>query len=241
MGKFFSKIRQVFNIFLIMALIGVAAAAFTYYLTTPEQRGTNFWISAGFIVFALVVETLMFAGIAMRSNNGKNIPVSFSKSILGGLYFVFTIVAAVWNAYSGWSMTHLMLVEIGGLVVFLVPMGLINMAELKLSDATSKQQSEGRANLASMSSKIAFIADDLRAAGISQEAVSKAIALSEAVKYSDPSPASRKLERELEDAVSELERAAKGSDADAVIKACVAAERALSMRNDFVKNSKTGQ
>ena len=238
MGKFFNKIRQVFNIFLIMALIGVTAAAFTYYLTTPEQRGTSFWISAGCIIFALVLETLMFAGIAMRSNNGKNIPVSFSKSILGGLYFVFTIVIAVWNAYSGWSVMRLSLVELGGLVVFLVPMGLINMAELKLSDSASKQQSEGRANLASMSAKIAFIADDLRASGMSQEAVSKVISLSEAVKYSDPSPASRKLERGLEDAVSELETAAKSSDAGNVIKACTAAERALSMRNDFVKNSK---
>ncbi|MBQ6666162.1 MAG: hypothetical protein IJM68_11305 [Synergistaceae bacterium] len=201
MGKFFSKLRQVFNIFLVMALIGLAAAVFTYYLTTPEQRGTTFWISAGFIIFALVLETFLFAGIAWRGNGGKNIPVSFSKSILGGLYFVFTIVVAVWNAYAGWTITRLMLTEVGGLVVFLVPMMLINMAELKLSDATTRQQSEGRANLASMASRVGYIADDMKSAGMSQEAVAQVVRFSESVKYSDPTPASGKLERELENAV----------------------------------------
>ena len=79
MGKFFSKIRQVFNIFLISALIAAVAAVFVYFLTKPEQRGTTFWISVGFLAFALILETLQASGIAMRSNNGKNIPVGFSK------------------------------------------------------------------------------------------------------------------------------------------------------------------
>ena len=238
MGKFFSKLRQVFNIFLVMALIGLAAAVFTYYLTTPEQRGTTFWISAGFIIFALVLETFLFAGIAWRGNGGKNIPVSFSKSILGGLYFVFTIVVAVWNAYAGWTITRLMLTEVGGLVVFLVPMMLINMAELKLSDATARQQTEGRANLASMASRLGYIADDMKSAGMSQEAVAQVVRFSESVKYSDPTPASGKLERELENAVKELDSAAKGSDVQAVIRACTLAERALTQRNEYVKNAK---
>ncbi len=238
MGKFFSKLRQVFNIFLVMALIGLAAAVFTYYLTTPEQRGTSFWISAGFIAFALVLETLLFAGIAWRGNGGKNIPVSFSKSILGGLYFVFTIVIAVWNAYSGWTITRLILTEVGGLVVFLVPMVLINMAELKLSDATTRQQSEGRANLASMASRVGYIADDMKSAGMSQDAVAQVVRFSESVKYSDPTPASGKLERELENAVKSLEDAAKGLDVQAVIRACTLAERALTQRNEYVKNAK---
>ncbi|MBQ6981260.1 MAG: hypothetical protein IJQ15_02385, partial [Synergistaceae bacterium] len=219
-------------------LIGLAAAVFTYYLTTPEQRGTTFWISAGFIIFALVLETFLFAGIAWRGNGGKNIPVSFSKSILGGLYFVFTIVVAVWNAYAGWTITRLMLTEVGGLVVFLVPMMLINMAELKLSDATTRQQSEGRANLASMASRVGYIADDMKSAGMSQEAVAQVVRFSESVKYSDPTPASGKLERELENAVKELESAAKGSDVQAVIRACTLAERALTQRNEYVKNAK---
>ena len=238
MGKFFSKIRQVMNIFLIMALIGVAAAFFAYYLTTPEQRGTTFWISAGFLLFALVLETLIFAGVAWRSNSGKNIPVSFSKAILGGIYFLFVIVAAIWCAYSAWSVTKYILVHIGGLVVFLVPMGLINMAELKLSNAESRQQAEGRVNLASMSSRLGYIADEMRTAGMTQDAISQVRRFAEAVKYSDPTPASGRLERGLENAVREIESAAKSQDSESVMKACTLAQRALSERNDYVKNAK---
>lgn len=238
MGKFFSKIRQVMNIFLIMALIGVAAAFFAYYLTTPEQRGQTFWISAGFLLFALILETLIFAGIAWRGNNGKNIPVSFSKVILGGIYFLFVIVAAIWCAYASWSVTKYILVHVGGLVVFLVPMGLINMAELKLSNAESRQQSEGRVNLASMSSRLGYIADEMRTAGISQDAVAHVMRFAESVKYSDPTPASGKLERGLENAVNDIESAAKTHDSESVMRACTLAERALSERNDYVKNAK---
>lgn len=238
MGKFFSKIRQVMNIFLIMALIGVAAAFFAYYLTTPEQRGQTFWISAGFLLFALILETLIFAGIAWRGNNGKNIPVSFSKAILGGIYFLFVIVAAIWCAYASWSVTKYILVHVGGLVVFLVPMGLINMAELKLSNAESRQQSEGRVNLASMSSRLGYIADEMRTAGMSQDAVAHVMRFAESVKYSDPTPASGQLERGLENAVNDIESAAKTHDSESVMRACTLAERALSERNDYVKNAK---
>ena len=238
MGKFFSKLRQVFNIFLLMALIGLAAAVFTYYLTTPGQRGLTFWISAGFIVFALVLETLMFSGIAMRSNKGRNIPVSFSKAILGGLYFVFVIVIAVWNARSDWGTTRLILTHVGGLVVFLVPMMLINMAELKLTDATARQQSEGRANLAGLASRVGYIAGDLKNAGMSQPDVMRVVNFADALKFSDPSPASGRLERALEDAVKGLEDAASSGDAQAVMKACALAERSLNERNEYVKNSK---
>jgi len=62
--------------------------------------------------------------------------------------------------------------------------------------------------------------------------------LSEAVKYSDPTPASGKLERSLERAVEDVEEAVKSGDVQNVIRACTLAERALKERNDYVKNSK---
>ena len=238
MGKFFNKIRQVFNIFLIMALIGLAAAVFAYYLTEPEQRGVTFWISAGFIVLALVLETLIFAGIAWRGNKGRNIPVSFSKAIIGGVYFAFTVIAAVWCGYGGWTETRCLLVNIGGLVVFLVPMTLINMAELKLSDSATKQQDEGRVNLASLAVKVGYVAEDLKAAGIDAEDVARVVRFSEAVRYSDPTPAKSALERALNDAVRGIEEAAGTKDIQAVMKACTVAERALRERNEYVKNAK---
>ena len=190
------------------------------------------------MLVALVLEPLIFAGVAWRGNNGKNIPVSFSKAIIGGVYFLFVIVAAIWCAYSEWSVTKYVLVHIGGLVVFLVPMGLINMAELKLSNSEARQQAEGRVNLASMSSHLGYIADEMRTAGMTQEAISQVKRLAEAVKYSDPTPASGKLERGLENAVKEIESAAKTQDSESVMKACTLAQRALSERNDYVKNAK---
>ena len=65
-----------------MLLIAAVSAVFIYFRTDPANRGTTFWISVGFLGFALILETLQASGIAMRSNSGRNIPVSFSKLIL---------------------------------------------------------------------------------------------------------------------------------------------------------------
>lgn len=238
MGKFFNKIRQVFNIFLILALISAASALFIYFLTTPEQRNITFWISIGFIVFALILETLQASGIAMRFNSGKNIPVSFSKLILGGIYFVFVLVMSFWNAFDPFTTTKYILIHVAGLVVFLLPMILINMAELRLSGSDRKERAEGRANLALMSRQVEYIVNDLKASGIPGEKLLQLINLSEALKYSDPAPASGKIERALEDALNKLESSASSKDMTIILGACTLAERALRERNEYVKNSK---
>ncbi len=238
MGKFFNKIRQVFNIFLILALIVAASALFIYFMTSPEQRGVKFWISIGFLVFALIFETLQASGIAMRFNSGKNIPVSFSKLILGGVYFVFVLAMSFWNAFDPFSTTKYILIHVAGLVVFLLPMILINMAELRLSGSDRKERAEGRMNLAMMSRKVEYIIDDLKASGIPNDKLSQLINLSEALKYSDPAPASGKIERALEDALEKLESSASTKDMNIISGACTLAERALRERNEYVKNSK---
>ena len=238
MGKFFNKIRQVFNIFLIMLLIGLGTAVFVYFLTSPEQRGVTFWISAGFLIFALVLETLMCAGIAMRSNGGKNVTSGFTQVILGGVYFLFVIVMAVGNAVANFSVVKYMLIHIGGLIVFLVPMILINMATLRLSGADRKEREEGRINLSSLANKVSYVVDDLIAGGMSRQDLTQLVNLSEAIKYSDPTPASRKLERDLEDAVNNLEKVASGKEISEISRACTLVERALRERNEAVINSK---
>ena len=238
MGKFFNKIRQVFNIFLLMALIAAAAAVFVYFLTTPEQRGFTFWVSVGFLAFALILETLQASGIAMRSNSGRNIPVSFTKFILGAVYFLFVIVLAVWNALSPFTTTKYILTHVGGLAVFLVPMILINMAELRLSGADRRQQDEGRANLASLGNRVGYVVADLKAAGIPVQNLTQIANFAEALKYSDPTPASGKIERALEEAVKGLEDSVQTQDMSAILRACTLAERALKERNEYVKNAK---
>ena len=238
MGKFFNKIRQVFNIFLIMLLIGLAAAVFVYFLTTPEQRGVTFWISVGFLIFALVLETLMFSGIAMRGDSGRKVPAGFSQVLLCGLYFLFVIVVSVWNALSNFTVIKYMLIHIGGLVVFLVPMMLINMAVLRMTGTDRREQKEGRVNLSSMANKVAYIAEDLKSTGTPAESVSAIVNLSELIRYSDPTPASSRIERDLDDAINNLVKISEGKDLDAILRACTLAERALKERNESVRNAK---
>lgn len=238
MGKFFNKIRQVFNIFLIMLLIAAAVAVFTYFLTTPEQRGVTFWISAGFLAFAMILETLMFSGIAMRSNNGQNVPVSFTKVILGGLYFLFVIVVSIGNALAEFSVVKYMLIHVGGLVVFLVPMILVNMAELRLSGSDRKQQAEGRQKLAALSRRVSYVAEDMKTSGIQADAISQVVRLSEGLKYSDPTPAPGRIERNLEEAIMNLEEAAKGGDVQEILRMCTLAVRTLKERDDAVLSAK---
>ena len=221
-----------------MLLIAAATAVFTYFLTTPEQRGVTFWISAGFLAFAMILETLMFSGIAMRSNNGRNVPVSFTKVILGGLYFLFVIVVSVGNALADFSVVKYMLIHVGGLVVFLVPMILVNMAELRLSGSDRKQQAEGRQKLADLSRRVGYVADDLKASGLPAQNILQIVRLSEGLKYSDPTPAPGRIERSLEEAVMNLEEAAKTGDVQEITRMCTLAERTLRERDEAVLSAK---
>ena len=238
MGKFFNKLRQVFNIFLISALIAAVTAVFLYFLTTPEQRGATFWLSIGFLAAALIIETLNASGIAMRSNKGQNIPVSFTKFILGAVYFLAVIALSIWNAFAPFTTVKYLLAHIGVLVVFLIPMGLINMAELKLSSAESKAQSRGRAELTLMAARVGYIVDDLRDAGVPVQSLSQLMRFSESLRYSDPTPASGAIERNLEDAITNLQETAKSGDITEIQKACTLAERALRERNEAVLSAK---
>lgn len=235
MWKFFNKLRQVFNLFLIMLLIVAVAALFIYFLTTPEQRGTTFWMSMGFLVFALVLETLTASGIAMRSNGAKEVPAGFVKLILGGLYFIFVISMSIWNVFANFTVTKYFLIHIGGLAVFLIPMVLINMATLRMSGADRKEREEGRQNLSSLSNKVGYVIDDMKAAGLEIPGLSN---LAEKLRYSDPAPASRSLERELEDAIKNLVSAAESKNPEEISRACVLADRALKERNEYVINNK---
>ncbi len=235
MWKFFNKLRQVFNLFLIMLLIVAVAALFIYFLTTPAQRGTTFWMSMGFLVFALVLETLMASGIAMRSNGGKEVPAGFVKVILGGLYFIFVIAMSIWNVFANFTVTKYFLIHIGGLAVFLIPMVLINMATLRMSGADRKEREEGRLNLSSLSNKVGYVIEDMKTAGLEIPGLSN---LAEKLRYSDPAPASKSLERELEDAIKNLVSAAEGKNPEEISRACVLADRALKERNEYVINNK---
>ena len=119
--------------------------------------------------------------------------------------------------------------------MFLIPMILMNMATLRMSGADRKEREEGRQNLSSLANKVEYVIEDMNAAGLNVPGLAN---LAESLRYSDPAPASRSLERELENAVRNLASAAEGKNPEEVARACVLAERALKERNEYVINNK---
>ena len=242
MGKFLDKVRQVFNLFLLMLLVVAVAAVFVYFLSSEETRGTTFWMSLGFMGVALVLATLFASRVALRGDSGRAVPGSFVQLFLVAGYFLFTIVIAVVNARVNFSTTGYLLIHVGGLAVFLIPLLLTNMAMLKQDSTERREQRQGRVDLALRASRVRNLATDLEGR-IPQEDIAALKKLSESLQYSDPTPAPRALEDALDDALKSLEAAAHLPDGDdsaraGVARACTLAGRALAERNTAVLNSK---
>ncbi len=238
MGKIIDKIRQVFNLFLLMLLIVAVAAVLVWFLAEPESRGTTFWMSLGFMGFALLLSTLFASRIALRTNEGRNVPGHFTQLFLIGGYFIFTIIAAIVNAKMGFSPTGYLLLHVVGLAVFLLPLLLTNMALLKQDSAEHREQKQGRLDLAARATRIRNLAADAEAgANISREELAPLYKLSESLQFSDPTPGPRDLENALDGALAVLERTDTANSAE-LLRACTLAERALEARNAAVLSAK---
>ncbi|MBQ9526155.1 MAG: hypothetical protein IJR68_00965 [Fretibacterium sp.] len=238
MGKIIDKIRQVFNLFLLMLLIVAVAAVLVWFLAEPESRGTTFWMSLGFMGFALLLSTLFASRVALRTNEGRNVPGHFTQLFLIGGYFIFTIIAAIVNAKMGFSPTGYLLLHVVGLAVFLLPLLLTNMALLKQDSAEHREQKQGRLDLAARATRIRNLAADAEAgANISREELAPLYKLSESLQFSDPTPGPRDLENALDGALAVLERTDTANSAE-LLRACTLAERALEARNAAVLSAK---
>ncbi|MBR1671363.1 MAG: hypothetical protein IJ702_00375 [Fretibacterium sp.] len=240
MGKIIDKIRQVFNLFLLMLLIAAATAVFVWFLTEPEARGTAFWMSMGFMVFALLLSTLFASRVALRGNGGRGVPGHFAQLFLVAGYFLFTIIAAVVNARMNFSTTVYLLVHVGGLVLFLVPLLLTNMALLKQDSAERREQKQGRLDMITRATRIKNLATDAELS-IAKEKLASLFKLSESLQFSDPTPGPRDLENALDDALEALEKMGDrldASNAEELLRACTLAERALATRNAAVLSAK---
>lgn len=238
MGKIIDKIRQVFNLFLLMLLIVAVAAVFVWFLAEPESRGTTFWMSLGFMGFALLLTTLFASRIALRGSGGRGVSGHFAQLFLIGGYFLFTIIIAIVNAKMAFSTTGYLLIHVGGLAVFLIPLLLTNMALLKQDSAERREQKQGRLDLAARATRIKNLAADAEAAAkISRDELAPLYKLSESLQFSDPTPGPRDLENALDGALAALERTDQ-SNAVELLRACTLAERALEARNAAVLNAK---
>ncbi len=249
MSKATNKARQIFNLFLLLMLVAVITGVTVWFLTTPEARGTTFWMSMGFVAFAALLGTLFASRIVIRSNSGREIPHGFSHIYLLVLYFIFVVVAAFVNARVGFGVKTYFLIHIAGLAVFLVPLVLTNMAMLKLSGSDRKEHQQSRQNLAQASSRVRNMAEDLQnVLSGERERLTPLFKLSESLLYADPSAAPQETENALKQALENLEEevgmmlasSAESRDArwETVLRACVRADRALSVRNEAVLRSK---
>lgn len=248
MSKATNKVRHIFNLFLLLFLVAVVAGVCVWFLTTPEARGTTFWMSMGFLAFAALLGTLFASRIVLRSNAGREIPHGFSHIYLLALYFIFVIAMAVANARIAFSVTTYFLIHIVGLAVFLIPLLLTNMAMLKLSGADRGEQRQGRQNLAAAATRVRNMAEDLKSAAAGQERIAPLLGLADALQYSDPSAAPGEAEDALKGALDALDEEAgmmmaspdaeRGERWEKVLRACVKAKRALEARNAALLNSR---
>lgn len=248
MSKATNKVRHIFNLFLLLFLVAVVAGVCVWFLTTPEARGTTFWMSMGFLAFAALLGTLFASRIVLRSNAGREIPHGFSHIYLLALYFIFVIAMAVVNARMAFSVTTYFLIHIVGLAVFLIPLLLTDMAMLKLSGADRREQQQGRQNLAAAATRVRNMAEDLKSAAAGQERIAPLLALADSLQYSDPSAAPGEAENALKGALDALDEEAgmmiaspdteRGDRWEKVLRACVKAERALEARNAALLNSR---
>lgn len=248
MSKATNKVRHIFNLFLLLFLVAVVTGVCVWFLTTPEARGTTFWMSMGFLAFAALLGTLFASRIVLRSNAGREIPHGFSHIYLLALYFIFVIAMALVNARMAFSVTTYFLIHIVGLAIFLIPLLLTNMAMLKLSGADRREQQQGRQNLAAAATRVRNMAEDLKSAAAGQERIAPLLGLADALQYSDPSAAPGEAENALKGALDALDEEAemmmaspdteRGDRWEKVLRACVKAERALEARNAALLNSR---
>ena len=249
MSKATNKVRHIFNLFLLLFLVAVVTGVCVWFLTTPEARGTTFWMSMGFLAFAALLGTLFASRIVIRSNAGREVPHGFSQLYLLVLYFIFVIAMAITNARIAFSVTTYFLIHIVGLAVFLIPLLLTNMAMLKLSGADRREERQGRQNLAAAATRVRNIAEDLKnAVAGGQERIAPLLGLADSLQYSDPSAAPKEAENALKEALETLDEevgvmlvspdAERGERWEKLLRACIKAERALEARNTALLNSR---
>lgn len=241
------KLHQAFNLVLVFSLIAVTAGVFIFFLTTPEGRGTTFWISMASLAFALILGLLFSTKFAL--SGGRETPANFSYLGVLAAYLIFVIGASIVNVYLHFSTTTYFLLHVGGAAVFLLPLLLINMAMLKQGGADRRDQREGRLALSLKASRLQDLVKNLELSlKLPGEDFSPLLRLADSLQYADPTPASRSTENALSGALGALDGAitalTNSTEADrlekwqAVLMACNAAESALKQRNMEVISAK---
>ncbi|MDR1732402.1 MAG: hypothetical protein LBR61_09965 [Synergistaceae bacterium] len=246
MGVQLNKFRQAFNIFLTLAAVCVVAGIFIYFLTTPEQRNTTFWISMGLLLFSAVLSGL-FAARIVYSDSSRQPPHTFTQLMLACLYVVFVILASVFNAFVQMSVLRYFLLHVAGGLVFLLPLQFINMAALK-SGGAQQVVREAKNRLGDESARVNDLLSRFGARPDMAGALTPLRKLADNLLYSEPTQASKGVEAALTRTLDEVQvkgellLSASGEETSArlddLIRAAVEADRALKARNEAILRSK---
>jgi hypothetical protein len=243
MGKGLNKFRQVFNIFLSLALICAVVAVFLFFLTEREQRGVTFWMSIGILVFAGVVDAL-FASRIVFSDDTRQPPHTFTQLALAVFYTAAVIILSVVNGFVRFSAMNYFLIHVGVGFVFLLPLQMINMAAVKSGGAKAVARKAAN-NLRGESDRVSRVASRIESGrpGADVTAMKK---LADNLLYSEPAQAPKAVERALSMTIDDMEaraeiflsspdsRQSEKELADAV----ASADRALKARNEAILRSK---
>lgn len=248
MGAKLNKFRQIFNLFLTLALVCVAVGIFVYFLTTPEQRrATTFWMSMGLLLFSAVLSAL-FASRVVLGGDSRQAPHTFTQCLLVGMYVLCVIALSIVNAFVQFSTLNYFLLHLAGGLVFLLPLQFVGMAGLK-SAGQKQEVRESKDRLGDASTRLndllSRIETERRDAVECLPPVRK---LADNLLYAEPSRGDRASEQALDKALDELQ--VKGemllsspekdleSRVQDMIRAALAADRALKTRNDAIVRGK---
>ena len=242
MGVQLNKFRQAVNIFLILILLCVVAGIFIYFFTTPENRGTTFWMSMGLLLFAVIISAMFAARIAY-SDDSRQPPHTFVQLLLAFLYVIFVITASFFNAFAKMSVLNYFLLHVALGLVFLLPLHFINMAALKSGGAKAVAE-KARINLKDYSIRVQNVLS--RVENRFGADTAKLRKLVDNLLYSEPSQAPNAVERALGMAIDDLEARAElfltnpesAKAGEALHEAMDAADKALKARNEAILKSK---
>jgi hypothetical protein len=243
MGVQLNRFRQAVNIFLTLALVCVVIGVFIYFFTTPEDRGTTFWMSMGLLLFAGILSALFASRIAC-SDSDRQPPHTFTQLTLAFLYVLFVVIASLVNAFAKMSVLNYFLLHAAGGVVFLLPLQFVNMAALK-SGGAKQVIREAKSRLGDESARLAELVSRVETEGRVAECLPSLRKLADNLLYSEPTQAPKGVEAALSRALDEVQvrgellLSSPGPSANEdLLRAVMTADRALRARNEAILRSK---
>lgn len=236
-----NKSRQVFNLFLVFALICASTGIFIYFLTPPQDRSTlTFQMSMGILLFSTFLGTLFASQIVLMGQKSP-LPYAFAQFFMVTLYILFVVAASISNVFLKLTPVNYFLLHLAGATLTLLPVQILNMAGIKSKsekEGIQNQRDENHQSFTRVRNLIERIESELPELIPTLTPLKR---LSERLLYSEPTKAPYEYEKNLLSALDELELQGElllssvqkeKLNIDALLRATLTAERALRTREE---------